>query len=244
MPLPRPTVIIFDMDGTTVRHLNPWVLHFLEMGDDLLFGLRKLGTRIGKAMGYGIRLRVRRTTRKPRLIVHRVLHKIRRKPVEQIVEPCPGIIDLLELFHAHKIPVGLVSNGLGEGYGYDILRKFQLEHLFAACVFREDTQRAKPDPEPIVAVLNRLKPSLSVDDCIWYVGDRAKDVAAALSAMPHVKAHIVPIGYGLHAAMALFEQNLDSSHLVLSYEDWYPVVDDLLGPVAIPSIAPSNNAAA
>lgn len=231
MPLPRPTVIIFDMDGTTVRHLNPWVLHFLEMADDMMFSFRKLGTKIGRALGWGTRLRVRRTKRKPRLIVHRVLHKMRRKPVEQIVEPCPGIIDLLELFHTHHIPVGLVSNGMGEGYGYDILKTFQLDKLFAACVFREDTTRSKPDPEPIMTVLHRLKPDMTTNDCIWYVGDRAKDVAAALSTTPHIKAHIVPIGYGLHAAMALLEQNLNPDHLVLSYEDWYPVVEDVLGPI-------------
>lgn len=231
MPLPRPSIVILDMDGTTVRHLNPRVLHLLEIADDVLYRTRDFMGRVGSALKIAEPLRTRRTKRKPRLIVHRALHKLRRKPVEQIVEPCPGIIDLLELFKAHEIPVGLISNGLGKGYGHNILEKFGLEPLFAANIFREDIQKSKPDPEAIMTVLSRISPKLSDHDVIWYIGDRAKDVAAALSASPQVPAHVVPIGYGYHAALALLERNLSADHLVLSYEDWYPIVEDLLGPL-------------
>ena len=33
----KPTVVIFDMDGTSVRHVNPAFLHFLEMLDNGLY---------------------------------------------------------------------------------------------------------------------------------------------------------------------------------------------------------------
>ena len=39
MSLPKPTIVIFDMDGTTVRHLNPVVLHILEWFDDAGFAI-------------------------------------------------------------------------------------------------------------------------------------------------------------------------------------------------------------
>ncbi len=230
MPLPRPTIVIFDMDGTMVRHLNPRLLHLLEIADDAAYRVRTFFGALGARLHIARPLRTRRATRKPRLIVHRVLHKLRRKPVEQIVEPCPGIIDLLELFQIHHIPVGLISNGLGAGYGHEILQKFGLDPLLATAVFREDTQKSKPDPEPIMTALSRIKPDLGTGDVIWYVGDRAKDVAAALSASPRVPARVVPVGYGYHAALALFERDLGPDHLVLSYEDWYPMVEDILGP--------------
>jgi phosphoglycolate phosphatase len=228
MPLPRPSLVIFDMDGTTVRHLNPLILHALEIADDAMYKSRLCITKMGQKLGYGTRFRTRRSKRKPRLLVHRTLHKLRRKSVEQIVAPCPGIIDLLELFAAHHIPVGLISNGLGKGYGHDILKAFTLDHLYAATIFREDTTRAKPDPEPIINVIQKTGLTLTSHDTIWYVGDRAKDVAAALRAMPFTDATVIPIGYGLHVADMLFANNYSRDHLVYSYEDWYPVVEDIL----------------
>lgn len=228
MSLPRPTAVIFDMDGTTVRHLRPWLLHVLEIADDAMYRTRTGLARVGKMMGYGTLYRRRKSTRKPRLIVHRMLHKVRRKSVDEIVEPCPGIIDLLELFRARGIPVGLVSNGLGKGYGHEILEKFDLMKYFQTCVFREDIMRSKPDPEAIVTALSQLGASLTENDSVWYIGDRAKDVAAAAAATAHVRARIVPIGYGLHTALALFERQLSADHLVISYEDWYSTVEGVL----------------
>jgi phosphoglycolate phosphatase len=228
MTLPKPSLVIFDMDGTTVRHLNPWVLHSLEKADNVLYGTRQILRTVGDQLGLDLRWRGRRSTRKPRLLVHRTLHKLRRKSVEQMVEPCPGIIDLLELLVTHHIPTGLVSNGLGEGYGHDILQKFDLEDLFTATIFREDTNRAKPDPEPLLAILQRLKSDVGPNDVIWYIGDRAKDVVAAMRATTMTPARMVPIGYGLLAVPMLMDQGLGSDHVVLSYEDWYPVVEKIL----------------
>lgn len=235
MPLPRPTLVILDMDGTTVRHLNPRLLHVLEITDDTIYRIREFLSRIGAALKIGRPLRTHRTKRKPRLLVHRALHKLRRKSVEQIVEPCPGVIDLLELFQTHQIPVGLISSGLGQGYGHDILQKFELSPLLATTIFREDTQKSKPNPEPLIMAIAQIKPQLNAQDVVWYIGDRAKDVAAAVSTMPHVPAQIIPIGYGYYAARALFERNLGGDHLVWSYEDWYPVVEDILNVRPAPS---------
>jgi phosphoglycolate phosphatase len=228
MPLLRPDIVIFDMDGTTVRHLNPAVLHVLEKADDAIYAARRGLGQIGHKLGIAQAWRRRRSKRKPRLLVHRTLHKLRRKPVEQIVEPCPGVIDLLELLQAHNIPTGLISNGLGQGYGHEILEKFELEPLFAATLFREDITRAKPDPEPLVAMIKRLSVAEKPNQIVWYIGDRAKDVVVALKTNPLVSARIVPIGYGLHAAAMLFDHQFNTDHLVLSFEDWYDVVERIL----------------
>jgi phosphoglycolate phosphatase len=228
MPLPRPSAVIFDMDGTTVRHLNPRLLNVLERLDDIYYALRHGIAQIMVTLGLSRSMPWRRSTRKPRLIVHRTMHKMRRKPVEEIVEPCAGIIDLLELLKAHRIPVGLVSNGLGQGYGHDILKQFGLESLFTASVFREDIIKSKPDPEAILTMLKKLHPHMGVNDIVWYVGDRKKDITAALSANYKGGPKVIPIGYGLHAAMSAFEHGLTNDQLVFSYEEWYPIVENLL----------------
>lgn len=236
MPLKKPTIVLLDMDGTTVRHLDPRMLHVLERMDDTFYATRLFLAGLGTKLKIHPRLRLRpprrRAQRPPRLIVHRALHKIRRKRVEQIVEPCPGILDLLSLLRAHDIPLALVSNGLGKGYGHEVLSTFGLDPYFSAAVFREDMKKSKPDPESLLTALSRLDRPISKNDVIWYIGDRKKDVRAALAATRQLPCPVVPIGYGLNAAMAIFETGLSTDNLVLSYEDWLEDVAGILGPLA------------
>ena len=124
MTLPKPDIVIFDMDGTAVRHLNPKLLHVLEWLDDLSFKIRRIATWVFERKAQGPLVLDDPNRKKPKLLVHRAIHKIRRKPVEQIVEPCPGLYRVLDLLQAHGVPMAIVSNGLGKGYGHDILQKF------------------------------------------------------------------------------------------------------------------------
>lgn len=161
------------------------------------------------------------TKKKPRLLVHRAIHKVRRKPVEQIVQPCPGLYDVLDLLTKNNIPIGLVSNGLGKGYGHDILKKFDLNHYFKATVFREDLKNSKPNPEPVLLALKRMEIEPKESDVIWFLGDRHKDVVTALAADKLVKGNIMPIAVALSASVAILENNLGSDHIIMSFHDMY-----------------------
>ncbi len=232
MNLSKPTIVIFDMDGTAVRHLDPRVLHICEFIDDACF-------KIGKFFGWIFRrgaqgpivpqIEVLENRKKPRRIVHRAIHKVRRKPVEQIVEPCPGIYSVLALLTKHNIPIGIVSSGLGKGYGHDILDKFGLEQYCETTIFREDIKKSKPNPEPILLALGRMDAQVTDKDIIWYVGDRHKDVLAAQSANEHTEGNIIPIAYSLHAAMAILEKGLSPDNIIMSYHDMYLFLDEALG---------------
>lgn len=230
MPLPRPTIVIFDMDGTTVRHVNPRLLHILEKIDDMIFAVARFWRRIfrkgDKATIYDVDPYT--PIKKPRLIVHRALHKVRRKPVEEIVQPCPGIYSVLGLLKACNIPTGIVSNGLGKGYGHDILQKFELERYFDSALFREDLRHSKPNPEAILSTLDKLGISAGPMDVIWFIGDRHKDIAAALAAQEHTMGKMVPIAYGLNAAFAVIEKNVGADHIMLSYYEMYDILNNLL----------------
>lgn len=231
MTLRKPTVVIFDMDGTAVRHINPRLLHILELLDNLSYKISKVILWLFRQGRKGPIIPTWHKRRKqPRLLVHRAIHKFRRKPVEQIVEPGPGLYTLLELLEDHNIPMALVSNGLGKGYGHDILQKFDLSRFFPVTIFREDISKSKPDPEPILKALLQLKLTTKTDDVIWYVGDRRKDVIAALAAGEAVNCKVIPIAYGFNAAMAIIEKNLGSEHIIMSFHDMYdqlkPLFDD------------------
>ncbi|MCB9989439.1 MAG: HAD-IA family hydrolase [Rhodospirillales bacterium] len=228
MSLQKPTIVLFDMDGTTVRHLNPRLLHILEWLDDLSYKVAKFFSRLFRRKIRHMPLTEYRSGKRPKRLVHRAIHKIRRKPVEEIVAPCPGIYDILDLFKAHNIPMGLVSSGMGKGYGHDILETFELTPYFAVTVFREDIRKSKPNPEPLLKALSDLPLPPQENDVIWYIGDRRKDVLAALTAAEHLPCPIIPLAYNLHAAIAILENNLPAEHIIMAWPDLLQKLEDII----------------
>lgn len=222
MALKAPTIVIFDMDGTTVRHLSPVVLALAEGYDDMAYRTGKFFNWIFKKKAQGPIITreedARRKRRRPRLVVHRTIHWLRRnKEVDQIVEPCPGIYDVLELLQDRGVPIAMVSNGLGKGYGHDILKRFGLEEFFKVTLFREDINKSKPNPEPILSAVEKLGVELTPADVIWYIGDRRKDVIAAQAAKEHLPCALEPVAYAVNAAAAAIETGLGPDHIMMDY---------------------------
>lgn len=245
----KPTIILLDMDGTLVRHRNKFVLGMLERLDD---GLVRMG-RLFRLF----RIRLRRNKNIPNfllpgddsgtmgakrktMVVHRTLHRMRRKDVNQIVRVSSGARKFLEKAQSYGIPMGLVSNGLGRGYGHDILKCFQLEGFFSTAIFREDYAFAKPYPDPLLRALDGIGRPLQADDVIWYLGDRNKDVKAALSAHYYLSSRenkvkkVVPFAYELFST-AFFEalkQGLPQHHLIGSFREFTTLLETMYEPEA------------
>lgn len=219
MTLQKPTIILFDMDGTTVRHINPRLLHILERMDDASHKVTKFFSEKFRRRIDRMPLVEFRNGKRPKLLVHRAMHKIRRKDVDEIVEPCPGIYSILDFLQAQDIRLGLASNGLGKGYGHDVLKTFDLEKYFEVTLFREDMPRSKPYPDPILTALNRMKTKPSANDVIWYIGDRRKDILAAIAAKDYLPCPIIPMAYGLNASIAVLEHNIPVENIVMAWPD-------------------------
>jgi phosphoglycolate phosphatase len=213
MPLPSPTAVLLDMDGTAVRHRDPRVLHLLETLDDWCHVAARLWPFVRRGP--------------PRLWAHRLLHRIRRKGVEEILEPCPGLFPFLAALKRRGIPCALVSNGLGEGYGHEVLEAFGLGPYFAMTLFRENAPRSKPHPDCLRAALAAMGLSEpSAAEVIWVVGDRSKDIRAALALAEDVRpARVVPVAYALSAARAALAAGLSLDNIVFSYADLLRVVE-------------------
>ena len=164
-----------------------------------------------------------------RLVENNRLGAVHHLRVDLLVEPCPGIYSVLSLLKKNKVPMALVSNGLGKGYGKDIIEKFGLSEYFPITIFREDIKKSKPHPEPLLLALRELKIEPSKDDVIWYIGDRHKDITAAQNAEKHVSpAKIVPIAYAVNAAVAAVEKGYGPDHILMSYQDVYTVLKELI----------------
>jgi len=216
--VPLPTIVLFDMDGTTVRHVQPWLLNILEFIDDGFYKFSRFVSRLrrGKEM---LDFSDEPASKKG-LLVHRALHKVRRKDVTQIVQPCPGIFPLLRFFKQQGIPMALVSNGLGKGYGHEIVEAFKLDRFFDAYIFREDAEKSKPHPDSLLRGLKALKEETSADDVVWFIGDRHKDMQAAISAEKFINADFIPFSYGINAAIAVLKHNLNADQIIMDYTDF------------------------
>ena len=72
MTLQKPSIVLFDMDGTTVRHVRPWVLHLLEKLDDIAHKIAKLCSFIFNRRFESPTLVEFRHGKRKKLLVHRM----------------------------------------------------------------------------------------------------------------------------------------------------------------------------
>ncbi|MDP7142405.1 MAG: HAD-IA family hydrolase [Alphaproteobacteria bacterium] len=228
----KPTIILFDMDGTTVRHINPKLLHLLETLDDYCYKTGKFFSKLFKRKHKHVHLVEFRDGKRQKLLVHRAIHKFRRKTVDQIVEPCPGIHSLLDYLQDHNVRMGIISNGLGKGYGHDVLETFKLDDYYEVKIFREDIKRAKPHPDPIIHAINKMEPDVTENDVIWYIGDRHKDIEAAVAAAGHIPCEIEPFAYNINAALAILRHNFGPNNIIMSWADFEEKIRQILGGTA------------
>lgn len=92
--------------------------------------------------------------------------------------PFEGIVRVLERFHMAGIRQAVVSSKMRGQYEIDVVKQGLASYMETA-VLEEDTERHKPDPEPILECLRRMK--LDPKDVI-YIGDAESDLIAAQNA--------------------------------------------------------------
>ena len=93
-------------------------------------------------------------------------------------EPFEGIPEVLERFREANILQAVVSSKMRKQYGIDMGSR-GMDKYMAAAVLAEDTQKHKPDPEPLLICLAKL--GVETKDAI-YIGDTASDSLAARNA--------------------------------------------------------------
>ncbi len=96
----------------------------------------------------------------------------------ELIEVFPGILDLLGELKARGYKTGIVTSRLWHTTEIG-LKKYDMEQYFDAIVTCDDTDRHKPDPEPVNIALERLgsRPEESV-----MVGDSMFDILCARNA--------------------------------------------------------------
>ncbi len=176
MARPYP-VVLFDLDGTVVdsggiilasmRHAAREVLG-REYPDDVLL----------HAVG-GLGLEAQMAALDPERVDELVtVYRAHNEPLHEALVSCAGIEDALERLRADGRRLGVVSAKRRATVELAFAH-VPLGHLFEAIVGGDETERHKPDPQPLLLGAERL--GVSPSDVV-YVGDSPFDVRAAKAA--------------------------------------------------------------
>jgi pyrophosphatase PpaX len=170
-------VVLFDLDGTVVdsgaiilasmRHATREVLG-REFGDDELLG----------AVG-GPGLEAQMAVFAPDHVDELVrVYRAHNEPLHDELEACFGMEDVLVRLRAEGRRLGVVTAKRRATVELAFAR-IPLGHMFETLVGGDETERHKPDPQPLLVAAERM--GVAPEACA-YVGDSPFDVRAARAA--------------------------------------------------------------
>jgi pyrophosphatase PpaX len=173
-------VVLFDLDGTVVdsgsiilasmRHATREVL-----GRD--FGDAELMQAVG-GPGLEAQMEVFAPERVAELVR---VYRAHNEPLHDELEACSGMEDVLVRLHEQGHRLGVVTAKRRSTVELAFAR-VPIAHLFETVVGGDETQKHKPDPEPLLLAAERMN---ARPDETAYVGDSPFDIRAAKAAGMH-----------------------------------------------------------
>jgi pyrophosphatase PpaX len=173
-------VVLFDLDGTVVdsggiilasmRHATREVL-----GRD--FGDAELMQAVG-GPGLEAQMEVFAPERVEELVR---VYRAHNEPLHDELEACAGMEDVLVRLHEQGHRLGVVTAKRRSTVELAFAR-VPIAHLFETVVGGDETQKHKPDPEPLLLAAERMN---ARPDETAYVGDSPFDIRAAKAAGMH-----------------------------------------------------------
>jgi len=173
-------VVLFDLDGTVVdsggiilasmRHATREVL-----GRD--FGDAELMQAVG-GPGLEAQMEVFAPERVDELVR---VYRAHNEPLHDELEACVGMEDVLLRLHEQGHRLGVVTAKRRSTVELAFAR-VPIAHLFETVVGGDETQKHKPDPEPLLLAAERMN---ARPDETAYVGDSPFDIRAAKAAGMH-----------------------------------------------------------
>jgi pyrophosphatase PpaX len=173
-------VVLFDLDGTVVdsgaiilasmRHATREVLG-RDFGDEEL--MRTVG-----GPGLEAQMAVFAPERVNELVR---VYRAHNEPLHEELEACTGMEDVLVRLHQEGRRLGVVTAKRRSTVELAFAR-VPIAHLFETVVGGDETEKHKPDPEPLLLAAERMG---ARPDETAYVGDSPFDVRAAKAAGMH-----------------------------------------------------------
>jgi pyrophosphatase PpaX len=199
----RFTVVLFDLDGTLIDS-GPIILASMQHASRVVLGreipAEVLGATIG-GQGIVAQMQALDADRAGELLE---VYKEHNDGLHEGLEAFDGLLVLLPRFRAEGRKLGIVTAKRRRTVQLALDRFPALEQEFDVVVAHEDTDRHKPDPDPVLLAIKKLggTPAEAA-----YVGDSPFDIRAAKAA--NVFAVAVAWG-GIHPDERLLAEEPDA----------------------------------
>jgi pyrophosphatase PpaX len=170
--------VLFDLDGTLIDS-GPIILASMQHAVKSVLGrelpAEEFAAKVG-GQGLMAQMRALDATRVDELMQAYSEHN---DPLHETLEAFDGLLHVLPKLRENGRKLGIVTSKRHRTVALALDRFPWLVEYFDAVVAYDDTERHKPDPDPVLAGIDRLGggPSDSA-----YVGDSPFDIAAAKSA--------------------------------------------------------------
>jgi pyrophosphatase PpaX len=211
----RYPVVLFDLDGTLIDS-GPIILASMRHASLTVLGREPDEERVRAAIG-GPGLIAQMRDLDPDRVDELVdAYRAHNEPLHDELEAFEGILDLLSRLRAEGRQLGIVTAKRLRTVGLALDRFPTLRSATQVVVGAEDTERHKPDPDPLLEALRRLDARAS--DAV-YVGDSPFDIQAAKAA----GVLAVAVGWGgIHPDARLLAEGPDA--LVHTAEELYALL--------------------
>lgn len=196
-------VVLFDLDGTLIDS-GPIILASMRHAALTVLGTEPDEELVRSAIG-GPGLIAQMRDLDPERVDELVdAYRAHNEPLHDTLESFDGVLDLLPVLREEGRRLGIVTAKRRATVELAFRRFPTLRDASDVVVGAEDTERHKPDPDPLLEALDRLG---AVPEDAAYVGDSPFDVRAAKAAGTFA----VAVGWGgIHTAERLAEEAPDA----------------------------------
>lgn len=193
-------VVLFDLDGTVIDS-GAIILASMRHAAETVVGGEWTDDELMKAVG-GPGLEAQMVALDPNRVDELVrVYRAHNEPLHDTLEYCAGMdVALAELKErGHRLGIVTAKRRVTVELAF---ARLPLEHLFETVVGGDETERHKPDPQPLLLALDRLGVS---PGGAAYVGDSPFDIQAAKAA----GLYAIGVSWGrIHSAGKLTEADV------------------------------------
>src|SRR6476619_5687497 len=174
----RRSVVLFDLDGTLIDS-GPIILASMKHASLAVLGREPDEELVRAAIGGPGLIAQMRALAPARVDALAEAYRLHNEPLHETLESFDGVLDLLPVLKAEGRRLGIVTAKRLRTVGLALDRFPVLAELMDVVIGAEDTERHKPDPDPVREALRRLDADPA--DAV-YVGDSPFDVRAGNAA--------------------------------------------------------------
>ena len=185
--------VLFDLDGTLIDCIRPMESAFVEVVEKLGLKITEEGRKnvaenlheillkhsslsSGATFLWRLGLFIGLPPHKRFLMMLLAFRKL--KEIANNSPPFPGVMELLMAFSSRGLKMAVVTTR-SKKEAFLVLNKYSIAQYFNAVITRDDAQRGKPFPDPVILALKLL--GIRSEEAVM-VGDMPTDMEAGKSA--------------------------------------------------------------